>query len=48
MDSQQHKIQEHVTCRLRVDSFFGCNAGDEGDDDNTANSISSSIKIEYN
>ena len=37
MDSQQHGIQEGTTCR--VDSICGCNVGDEGDDDDTANTI---------
>ena len=43
MDSQC-RIQEDAMCR--VDSIGGyCNVGDEGDDDNTANTISSSINM---
>ena len=29
----------------RVDSICGCNVGDEGDNDDTANTISSSISV---
>ena len=30
----------------RVDSICFCNVGDEGDDDNTANTVSSSINVD--
>ena len=43
MDSRQCGIQEDTTCR--VDSICSCNIGDEGDNDDTANTISS-INIE--
>ena len=33
-----------LTCR--VDSIGGCNVGDKGDDDNTANTVSSSINMD--
>ena len=32
------------TCR--VDSIYSCNIGDEGDNDDTANTVSSSINID--
>ena len=44
MDSQQCKIQEDAICR--VDSICICNVGDKGDDDDTANTISSSINVD--
>ena len=43
MDSQQHEFQEDAMCR--VDSICGCNIGDEGDYDVTANTFSSSINM---
>ena len=44
MDSQQHGIQEDTTCR--VGSIYGCNIGNKGNDDDTANTISSSINMD--
>ena len=44
MDSQQCGIQEDTSCR--VNSICGCNVGDEGGDDNLANTISSSISVD--
>ena len=44
MDSQQHRIQEDTTCR--VDSICTCNVVDEGDDDDTANTISNSVNVD--
>ena len=44
MDSQQCKIQEDATCR--VDSICVCNVGDKGDDDDKANTVSSSINVD--
>ena len=43
MDSQQRAIQENATClaMCRVGSICGCNVGDEGDDDDTTNTVSS-------
>ena len=43
MDSQQHGFQKDAMCR--VDSICGCNIGDEGGYDNTANTFSSSINM---
>ena len=45
MDSQQQGIQEDAMCR--VDSICSCNASDEGDDDNTANNVSSRIILKH-
>ena len=44
MDSQQQGIQEDATCR--VDSNCSCNASDEGDDEDTANNVSSNINMD--
>ena len=44
MDSQQPGIQEDSMCR--VDSICGCNIGDEGDNDDTANTVSSSTNVD--
>ena len=44
MDSQQHGVQEDATCI--VDSNCGCNIGDEGNDDNTANTIGNSMNVD--
>ena len=44
MDSQQCRIQEDSTCI--VGSICGCNISDEGDDYDTANTISSSINVD--
>ena len=44
MNSQQHGIQEHTTCR--AGSIFDCNIDDKGNDDDTANTISSSINVD--
>ena len=43
MDSQQQGIQEDATCR--ADSICSCNASNEGDDEDTANNVSSSMII---
>ena len=43
MDSQQCGIQKDATCR--EDSICCFNISDEGNDDDTANTISSSINI---
>ena len=44
MDSQQCGNQEDATCR--VDSTCFCNIDDKGDDDCTANTVSSSINMD--
>ena len=44
MDSHQCRIQEDAMGR--VDFICGCNNGDEGNDDDTANTFSSCINIE--
>ena len=46
MDLQQHGIQEDATCIVIVDSNCGCNVGDEGDDDDTANIIGSYLNVD--
>ena len=43
MDSHQCRIQEDAMGR--VDFICGCNNGDEGNDDDTANTFSSSINM---
>ena len=43
-NSRQCGVQEDTVCT--VDSICSCNIGDEGDNDDTANTISSSINIE--
>lgn len=48
MKSNKRWIHSSTNAMCRVDSFFGCNAGDEEEDDNTANAVSSSIKMDYN
>ena len=44
MDLQQRRIHEDSVCG--VDSICDCNIGDEGDSDNTANTISSSKNVD--
>ena len=44
MDVQQRGIQEDFVCR--VDSICDCNIGDKGDNDDTANTISSSKNVD--
>ena len=44
MDSQQCRIQEDTMCR--VDAICSCNVGNERDDDNTVNNISSNINMD--
>ena len=44
MDSQQHGIKEDATCG--AGSICGCNIGDKGNNNDTANTISSSINMD--
>ena len=44
MDSQQHEIQEETT--YKMDSICSCNFSNKGDNDNTANTVSSSINVD--
>ena len=44
MDSQQCRIQEDAMCRVYF--ICGCNVSDKGDNDYTADTVSSSINME--
>ena len=48
MDSQQHGTQGDTMClaTCRVESICGCNVGDKGDHNNTANITSSSVNVD--
>ena len=46
MKNSKRWIHSNMELTCRLDSIYNCNIGDEGDNDNTANTVSSSINMD--